>query len=456
MSTKFRSKLTCCLMLLLAAAAPSFVCADDKDGGSIVEGAKRLATVFRRPGRYERMHVRVREAFRGVVEKSAHGTVQVHSNGRPVALGAVVAADGLVMTKFSELGTRIECEFRGGKKSPAEVVGVDQSFDVALLKVDRQDLEPLKWIESNDAGVLGSWIVTPNLETIPVSVGVLSAAPRPIKPMRAMLGVILGPSRRGPMITHIFPKGSAAKSGMLVRDIVTQVNGVEMESVEQMVEKIRSYRPGEAVTLQLIRDGADMELKLRLTKETDVIEPLQRIEFQKNLGGELSLRRDDFPKVLEHDSVLRPLDCGGPLVNLEGIGVGLNIARSSRVSSYAIPASEVIRLLGELRTGVGRQHYDRVLELTTQVVDAQKTTAKAKKGLTVAREALQAARKSLSAAEAARKGDPENEDLERAEDEARQKLLQAKMQETEAKSQVATDEKAVENLKAELMVAKRG
>ena len=33
------------------------------------------------------------------------------------------------------------------------------------------------------------------------------------------------------------------------------------------------------------------------------------------------------------------MHCGGPLVNLDGQCVGINIARAERVSSYALPSS---------------------------------------------------------------------------------------------------------------------
>ena len=36
--------------------------------------------------------------------------------------------------------------------------------------------------------------------------------------------------------------------------------------------------------------------------------------------------------------MLQPWLCGGPLVNLDGEAIGLNIARAGRVTTYALPA----------------------------------------------------------------------------------------------------------------------
>jgi serine protease Do len=69
------------------------------------------------------------------------------------------------------------------------------------------------------------------------------------------------------------------------------------------------------------------------------------------MGSELSQRRAGFPVVLQHDGVIRPTDCGGPLVDLDGRVVGINIARAGRVESYAVPSEAVIPLLGDLMAG---------------------------------------------------------------------------------------------------------
>jgi serine protease Do len=47
--------------------------------------------------------------------------------------------------------------------------------------------------------------------------------------------------------------------------------------------------------------------------------------------------------------VLRPWLCGGPLVNLDGKAIGLNIARAGRVTTYALPARLVKRILDNLK-----------------------------------------------------------------------------------------------------------
>ena len=50
--------------------------------------------------------------------------------------------------------------------------------------------------------------------------------------------------------------------------------------------------------------------------------------------------------------MLKPWLCGGPLVNLDGKAIGLNIARASRVTTYALPARLVRRIFEQLKAGL--------------------------------------------------------------------------------------------------------
>ena len=74
-------------------------------------------------------------------------------------------------------------------------------------------------------------------------------------------------------------------------------------------------------------------------------------QYQNDLGTKLSRRRFGFPSVFQHDSILRPVDCGGPLVDLDGKVIGFNIARAGRTESYAVPSTIVVPLLYDLMAG---------------------------------------------------------------------------------------------------------
>jgi serine protease Do len=103
------------------------------------------------------------------------------------------------------------------------------------------------------------------------------------------------------------------------------------------------------VPIKVKRDGKELELRATLDKRPS--DPgLKRSEYQNHLGSDLSNRRSGFPQVLQHDMVIRPRDCGGPVVDLDGRALGINVARAGRVESYAIPAEAVKTLIERLKS----------------------------------------------------------------------------------------------------------
>jgi S1-C subfamily serine protease len=68
-------------------------------------------------------------------------------------------------------------------------------------------------------------------------------------------------------------------------------------------------------------------------------------------GTGVSKRRDHFPAAFTHDTLLKAGQCGGPIVNLDGRAVGLNLARADRSTTYALAARTVKQVLADLLAG---------------------------------------------------------------------------------------------------------
>src|SRR5947208_14303977 len=67
------------------------------------------------------------------------------------------------------------------------------------------------------------------------------------------------------------------------------------------------------------------------------------------LDGELRERAEGFDLAIQHNTVMQPWQCGGPLVNLEGKAIGLNIARAGRTASYALSSELVQQSIANLK-----------------------------------------------------------------------------------------------------------
>ena len=141
---------------------------------------------------------------------------------------------------------------------------------------------------------------------------------------------------------------AAKKAGLEVQDIILSVNGTTVRDPEQFQMQMVKHRPGEEITLQVLRGEEETELKATLQKRPTGD---NRGELQNNMGSQLSARRSGYPMILTHDSVVKPADCGGPLVDLDGNVIGINISRAGRTESWVIPTEVIRELLADLKSG---------------------------------------------------------------------------------------------------------
>lgn len=291
----------------------------------------------------------VRAAFRTAVSESTAATVEVRSGGKRVALGGVVGADGWVLTKATQLNEPVTCRLQDGRELDARIVGIDKAFDLAMLKLDAKGLPVLTLLREDDAEV-GEWVATVSTGRDPMAVGVVSVATRPIRQQRGWLGIQLDMNTTDPRVTLVYEDSGAAAAGVQVNDLVTAVNEIPTPTRERLINTIKDYSPGDAIELEIRRNGKKLSLHGVLTARVAGM-PMDRRDFQNSLGSQLSERRFGFPGAFQHDTVLKPRDCGGPLVDLDGRVVGFNIARSGRTESYAIPASAIVPRLYDLMSG---------------------------------------------------------------------------------------------------------
>jgi len=298
---------------------------------------------------HERNAYPIKNAFRDAVREAAQSTVHVLCDGRRTALGAIVDPDGYILTKASELKGEVSCQMLDRDELDAEIVGVDEQWDLALLKVEATNLPAVRWSE-DEAPTVGSWLATPGLDTLPISIGVVSVGPRKVERRLPALGVILEDSEQGPRVHRVVEESGAAKAGIKAGDIVTELDGEEVKSRDAMIDAIRERRPGDKVRMKVLRGQESLTVEATLGELSNLVHG-DRDQFQNSLGGRLSERRAGFPLALQHDTVLNPNQCGGPVVDLDGNVVGLNIARASRVGSFAIPASAIKPLLDGLKAG---------------------------------------------------------------------------------------------------------
>ena len=289
----------------------------------------------------------VKTPFRPVVAAANQCVVRVKCDGREVALGTIVGPDGWILTKASELASKIVCRLRDGRELEARVTGILATLDLAMLKIDAAGLPSIPWTQQQPD--VGQWLATAGMDDDPLAVGIVSVPRRAIPPAGGLIGVILSSKEGSVQIEQVLPKSPAEKAGLKPDDIITHVNGEPVQNSIDLIDLVRHRRLGETIKLGIKRGEQTLEIPVQPAKLA--IPALQRQEALNSMGVGASGRSDDFPAVIQHDTVLKPADCGGPVVDLSGKVVGVNIAHADRTETYCIPTDTLIVAMYELMSG---------------------------------------------------------------------------------------------------------
>jgi serine protease Do len=307
--------------------------------------------------------------FKPVVAAATESTVRIKRDDKDTILGTVVDADGYILTKLSEL--RLD-EIKGpifvrlpdGSEYEGTTVAAHRATDLALLKVDVKGLKAVKFADTKKLP-RGHWLASAGPNSDPVAVGVVSVMTRKLtgrdstisttNPNRGYLGVYLEDDKDdkgngiGARLTEVLRDEAASKAGLEVDDVIVEVDGKQVVSGLSLREILDKRKSGDVVKVKAKRKVETKDFKVTLGTA-----PKERGDFQNEMGARefpLSLRRTGFPLVLQTDMVIEAKNCGGPVVDLEGNVLGINIARAGRVETWVLP-SEVIRpLLPDFKSG---------------------------------------------------------------------------------------------------------
>ena len=294
----------------------------------------------------------VAQAFSEQCEELQSSSAVLYDGLLFFSYGIVVSSDGYVLAKASELVGREKFHMRVDNRKFAEVavVAQDPRWDVALLKVDAVNLQPVKWADSAELAQ-GSWVVANGATTRHLrraNVGIVSAKYRAVDGLApAVLGVAFAPKKETLLVDDVAPDTGAERAGLKAGDTITKFAAKEVTSLEELVERVRDYMPGDTVPIEFQREGKTFKADLELMARQKAFK--QSKSRNDSMSGDVSDRRDSFPRVMQVDVRFgNSRHIGGPLLNLDGECVGMNIARANRAESFAIPVKELREVLAEL------------------------------------------------------------------------------------------------------------
>lgn len=288
----------------------------------------------------------VRQVYAPIIKAANRSVVAIVVDGEARVLGTVVGKD-LVVTKYSELtrkakkldnSAKLQCR-QGLQTWSATQLGFDRPSDLALLRVTNAKLTPVQW--QTNVPETGAFTASPDGTSTPLGVGILASPAYQHTIKRAFLGIRFKNRENGPAeLAEVVAHGAARAAGLLAADVVVMFQDKLITETQQLREGIRSCKPGDKVRVTVLRDQEEKTFELALGTNNNAVE-----SGQENVWGDLSDVRSGFQQVLQHDTVLKPADCGGPVVDLNGKVLGVNIARAGRVETLALPAMQVQMLI---------------------------------------------------------------------------------------------------------------
>jgi len=151
------------------------------------------------------------------------------------------------------------------------------------------------------------------------------------------------------IVTQVLPDSAADNGGLLSEDRIMALNGKKPPSTAAFIAEIERHEPGDKVKIEIKRDDEEKALEVKLgsrnIQESKMAPDLERMN---KMSGDTSEVRTGFPKVFQTDLPVEPNQMGGPVADLRGEIIGMNIARAGRIETYAIPSAVILEVLSPL------------------------------------------------------------------------------------------------------------
>ncbi|MEM9365239.1 MAG: trypsin-like peptidase domain-containing protein [Planctomycetota bacterium] len=247
-------------------------------------------------------------------------------------LGTLIKGTRFVLSKSSMVHQEPTTEI-SGVKLRLEVVARDSINDLVLMQSPQRHEKGIDLNGSTEkASKVGLFLLSPD-PTGPGLVSVLSrlAFESRKQQSRGFLGVMPADyqDNAGAILREITKDGAAERAGLEVGDVVTKLNEQRIRTQTELRSFLRTVDPNETIVAVIMRGDDELQKTIRLGAFPS---------FSGHAADQMekSGRRDGFRQVISHDADLDPSNCGGPLFDLSGHFLGLNIARNSRVRSYAV------------------------------------------------------------------------------------------------------------------------
>jgi len=266
----------------------------------------------------------------------------LRDNRHRVVYGTLVTADGLIVSKSSQVGEKeLVVKLPDGERPAARVVARDEKNDLVLLRCESlTGHTPLEFRPTTTSQpAFGSMLLTPNPrgEAYVSIVGTrVFESTAQAGNSQSYLGIAMQDRGGRAIINGVNRNSEAGRAGLRKGDVIVSLNGQKVKKVSEVSAFLKKLKPGSQFFMELQRNGAAIAKRVRVGNRPQV----KRHAADYLVGGK-SERRDGFSAIFTHDATFQQKEVGTPVFDLDGEFVAFNIARHSRAQCYAIPANIV-------------------------------------------------------------------------------------------------------------------
>jgi len=303
--------------------------------------------------------------------------------------GVIITKDGYIVTNNHVVdgSSEIEVTLNDKRTFKAKVIGTDPNTDIALIKIEANDL-PIIIFGNSDSLKVGEWVLAvgnPFNLTSTVTAGIVSAKARNINiinsqmkiesfiqtdaavnpgnsggalvntrgelvgintaiasqtgsyagysfavpvsivqkvvadlkkygvAQRAFLGIEIKDitsdlakeknlkTLEGAYVGKVSELGAAKKAGVKEGDIINSVNGVNVKSVSELQEQIGRYRPGDKITITILRENKEQKLNVELKNQQGSTGIVSAQNSEDVLGGTYKVLNDKMKQQIGVD-----------------------------------------------------------------------------------------------------------------------------------------------------------
>lgn len=287
-----------------------------------------------------------REIFRewdNVAAPIGQSVVALVTGNSQVALGTVVGK-GKVLTKLSDLRREkrpVMLVDSSGQIYDAKVLFALPEHDLLMMDVPGLPAPPIdmdSYVQAQEGDVIAAVSPTGHVSDF----GVVSVAQRSLRADdQPYLGVVSDPrwDGDGVMIGGVEAGSGAHRSGLRAGDVLMKLNGKPVDGMYSIRAAMVGIRPGETVPVEVKRRNQVIEGKLLTGARPKVMKfPQKRLDMMNSMGNRMSVKRDEFPLVIQSDMTLFPERTGCPVIDVNGKFVGMALSRAGRTETYILPS----------------------------------------------------------------------------------------------------------------------